>query len=48
MTSKMFFGYVHVLKVGEATLFISSPVDRLDYALGRFTELLMDGLEDSS
>jgi hypothetical protein len=47
MTSKMFFGYVHVLKIGEATLFISSPVGRLDYALGRFTELLMDGLEDS-
>lgn len=47
LTSKIFFGYVHVLKICETTIFINSPVDRLDYADGRFTELLMDGLEDS-
>ncbi|MDQ4121736.1 MAG: hypothetical protein M3209_09850 [Acidobacteriota bacterium] len=47
MMSKMFFGYVHVLKIGQATIFINSPVGSLDYAQGRLTELLMDGLEDA-
>lgn len=47
MRSKIFFGYVHVLKIGKTIIFISSPVDRLDFAQGSLTELLMDGLEDS-
>lgn len=47
LKSKKFFGYTYCLTLGQAHLFINSPVDSQSYEQGQIADSLMHSLEDS-
>lgn len=47
LNSRRFMGYVYHRGVGSASVFMSAPVDSLNYEQGMFTDLMMNSLSDA-
>jgi hypothetical protein len=47
LNSRRFTGYVYHRGVGSASVFISAPVDSLNYEQGMFTDLMMNSFSDA-